>query len=85
MNIERRTPACHCKARAGRSNVQHRMKNKRDRGRRTEDRGRLATDPHRLTQTFVRRTRPPRLSESDGGQASPDKNSHRFARKSQKS
>jgi|LGVE01.1.fsa_nt_gb hypothetical protein len=31
----------------------------------------LATDPHRLTRTFVRRT-------------SPDKNSHRFAKKSQK-
>ena len=40
--------------------------------------GRLATDPHRPTQTFVRRTPVP--SAGATGQASPDKNSHRFAK-----
>ena len=40
----------------------------------------LAADARGQTQTFIQRTRPPCLSESDGGQASLDKNSHCFAK-----
>ena len=41
----------------------------------------LATDPHRHTQTFIQRTPVP--SPGATGQASLDKNSHRFAKKMQ--
>ncbi|MEA3416354.1 MAG: hypothetical protein U9R02_09415 [Thermodesulfobacteriota bacterium] len=42
--------------------------------------GRLATDPHRLTQPFVRQT-PDKQATRLTGQASPDKNGHRFAKR----
>ena len=48
-------------------------------GQMSEVGGRLAADPHRLTQTFVRRTPVP--SPGATGQASPDKNGHRFAKR----
>ncbi len=59
-------------------------------GQRSEVGGRLATDPHRLTQTFVRRTPVPSPGATpvpsagatgQAGQASPDKNGHRFGKR----